>query len=269
MDINKAILNDVLNDAVYVRPPPGFEELVPKGKNLELFKALYGLKQTPRVWNQLLDSFLRNETGMISSEANMRLYTRTENGNLELSILVYVNDIIIMARDTHKLKMAKRVFNDLGVVKWFLGMNIYHKELYIQVTQTTYTEKVLGNFNMSDTKTKVVPLSKNTDFRKLIFPDENDAKKDCPYRELIGCLLYLSVCTRPDIDFAALEMSRFVSEPHGSHWKSVKGILKYLKVTKHVGLFYQKCVEKVQGIINLLFTYITIKLLPSVVRINT
>lgn len=61
----------------------------------------------------------------------------------------------------------------------------------------------------------------------------------CPYIELIGYLLYPSLCTRPDIALAVSEMARFVSSPNEAHWNAAKGIHKYLKGTKDLGLFFR------------------------------
>ena len=60
------------------------------------------------------------------------------------------------------------------------------------------------------------------------------------YRTMVGCLLYLSCWSRPDISFAVSELSRFVSEPCHQHMVAVKHLLRYLKGTKELGLIYSK-----------------------------
>jgi len=57
------------------------------------------------------------------------------------------------------------------------------------------------------------------------------------YRELIGSLLYLTA-SRPDIMFVVCLCARFQSCPKESHLKAAKRILKYLKGTTSVGLWY-------------------------------
>lgn len=59
MDVSTPFLNAVLDDFVYVRPAPGYEDMLPNGKSVLLIKALYGLKQAFRMWNKTLDLFLR------------------------------------------------------------------------------------------------------------------------------------------------------------------------------------------------------------------
>lgn len=88
-------------------------------------------------------------------------------------------------------------------------------------TQTLYIEKILQQFNLDDSKINSEPLPKGANFKKLIFPEESDAKCNFPSRELVGCLLYLSICTRPDISLAVSELPRFLSDPRQRNNKNV------------------------------------------------
>jgi hypothetical protein len=61
---------------------------------------------------------------------------------------------------------------------------------------------------------------------------------ECDYPQLVGALMYLMVCTRPDIAYAVSVLSRFMApDRHTSaHWKAAKRVLAYLKKTKHLSL---------------------------------
>lgn len=76
-----------------------------------------------------------------------------------------------------RLKMT-----DISLLSWFLGMNVVDREEGIYVTQTLYVEKILGRFNMNESTPRSVSLSKETAFKKLVFPDDNDPKRNSPYR---------------------------------------------------------------------------------------
>jgi len=57
------------------------------------------------------------------------------------------------------------------------------------------------------------------------------------YRGLIGSLLYLTA-SRPNIMFVVCLCARYQANPKESHFKAAKRILKYLKGTTNVGLWY-------------------------------
>ncbi|GKC61690.1 hypothetical protein Tco_1089288 [Tanacetum coccineum] len=60
------------------------------------------------------------------------------------------------------------------------------------------------------------------------------------YKGMIGSLMYLTA-TRPDIQFSTVLCARYQSNPKESHLTTVKRILRYLKGTPTLGLYYPKC----------------------------
>ena len=61
-----------------------------------------------------------------------------------------------------------------------------------------------------------------------------------PYISVIEAVLYLSVCTRPDIAFAISSLASFNSNPRLCHWRAAKELLSYLVATQEEGLTYGK-----------------------------
>ena len=61
------------------------------------------------------------------------------------------------------------------------------------------------------------------------------------YQEIVGSLIYLVTCTRPDIAYVVSILAQRMSKPNMAHLKLAKLVLRYLKGTKFHGLIYRKC----------------------------
>jgi hypothetical protein len=53
-----------------------------------------------------------------------------------------------------------------------------------------------------------------------------------PYTSTIGSVMYVMICTHPDVSYALSAMSRYQSNYGDAYWTMVKNILKYLRRTK-------------------------------------
>ena len=77
------------------------------------------------------------------------------------------------------------------------------------------------------------PFHPKKENEKLLGPE-------VPYLSAIGALMYLANCTRPDIAFSVNLLPRYSSAPTLRHWNKVKHLLRYLRGTSDIGLFYYK-----------------------------
>ena len=59
------------------------------------------------------------------------------------------------------------------------------------------------------------------------------------YKQMVGCLMYLTA-TRPDLMYVVSLVSRYMSKPTELHILAVKRIMRYLKGTTELGVFYKK-----------------------------
>ncbi|KAG2770671.1 hypothetical protein PC129_g8884 [Phytophthora cactorum] len=64
--------------------------------------------------------------------------------------------------------------------------------------------------------------------------------KTFPYRELVGSLMYLTTCTRPDLAFSVGQLSRYVQNSTQQHIGAAKRVLRYLIGTKTQGIVYTR-----------------------------
>jgi hypothetical protein len=70
--------------------------------------------------------------------------------------------------------------------------------------------------------------------------DEQGLGPEVPYLSAIGALMYLANCTRLDIAFAVNLLARYSAAPTRRHWVGVKTILRYLKGTQDLGLWFPR-----------------------------
>ena len=71
--------------------------------------------------------------------------------------------------------------------------------------------------------------------------DPEDPPTTAPYRQAIGCLMFLMVGTRPDLACAIGKLSQHCADPRQSHWLAVKRLLRYVHGTQNVGIEFIKC----------------------------
>jgi len=104
------------------------------------------------------------------------------------------------------------------------------------IHQQKYIKELLKRFGMDSVKPIDTPISPST---KLIMDDESPSVEEKTYRGMIGSFLYLTA-NRPDIVFSVGLCARFQSKPNETHLKAAKWILRYLKHTHDLALWYPK-----------------------------
>ncbi|MCO5593545.1 hypothetical protein L7F22_047559 [Adiantum nelumboides] len=132
---------------------------------------------------------------------------------------------------------------DMGEASHILGMRIQRDRSakLIWLFQTEYIDKVLQRFNMDREKELSVPLPSYVKLSKQDCPKSKKEKAEMekiPYASAVSSLMYAMIATRPNIAFAVGVVSRYMSNPGKKHWEAVKGILRYLKVTKNMCICY-------------------------------
>ncbi|GKB58111.1 retrovirus-related pol polyprotein from transposon TNT 1-94 [Tanacetum coccineum] len=125
----------------------------------------------------------------------------------------------------------------MGELTDFLGLQIKHDYKGISIFQEQYTRNLLKKYEISDSslvKTPMVPPNN-------LGPDlASKLVNETSYRGMIGSLMYLTA-TRPDIQFSTVLCARYQSNRKESYLTTMKRILKYLKGTPTLSLYYPKC----------------------------
>ena len=125
---------------------------------------------------------------------------------------------------------------DLGLLSQFLGREIAQSQHGIKVHQSKYASYFLTEFSMKYCKSSKTPFLSGV---KLEEAGSSPMVNNTLYRQLIGCLLYLTH-TQPDISYAVSVASRYMDQPHEIHWRVAKRILNFVQGTRTHGIFYNE-----------------------------
>lgn len=119
------------------------------------------------------------------------------------------------------------------------------------MSQSRYIQEMLSCYQMTDSKVMSTQAEKGHELTSDMAPknfEEIEEMRNKPLRNLVGSLMYATVCTRPDIAFSVNKVSQFANNPGRAHWKAAKRILKYKKGTTNWGLtFSSDCDVRITG----------------------
>lgn len=242
LDVKTAFLHGDLSETVYMAQPEGFVSPGQEGMICKLNKAVYGLKQAARSWNLKVDKIMK-EQGFKNFCDEPCIYIKNHKGSV-IIIALYVDDFYLVYNNNQDKQDLLRILNshfrikDLGEAKNCLGIKLERnwKNGSMVLHQEDYINHLLLKFNMTNCNPRYTPLESGLKIKTL----NPGVVKTLPYQELIGCLLYLSVNTRPDISYAVSFLGQFNSCYTTLHWNLAKGLLHYLKLTASKGLLYTK-----------------------------
>ncbi|CAI7767442.1 unnamed protein product [Closterium sp. NIES-54] len=210
LDFSTAFLQGSLHEEIWLRRPPGFTGSFPPVTQCSLRQLLLGLLL-------LLPPFY---------------------------ILVYIDDLVFATADTEALAHVKselqkrHTCTDLGEQRNYLGLQITRDRARrtITLTQSHMVQQVLQRFDFTYSSPQATPLSTRHSLSAL--PSDESVEPSGPYPELVGCLMYLMTCTRPDLAYPLSILARYVApgRHRPEHMAAAKRVLRYLCSTSGMGL---------------------------------
>ena len=255
LHVMTAFLYANLNEDIYIKIPKGMKggnnpfglsaEALRRcrGPYLRLKKSLYGLKQAPRNWYRLLRDFLIRQ-GFTNLLSETCLFVKYVDGDM-IIVLVFVDDILLACKQGRPLDELVAQFarefkiKDRGEVNLYLSININidRSRGTAYLDQTEYILAMWNRFNGVENRGVRSAFQENW----KIHPEEERATmtaadwtfaRNFPYRELVGSLLFISMCTRGDICYQVHYLSRFLEEPPKAACLAAKRVLQYLYNTR-------------------------------------
>jgi hypothetical protein len=240
IDVKTPYLYGTIDETTWMEQPKGFEEPGKEDWVWELKKGLYGIKQGGRLWNKHMDSWMKAIGFTQLSVEHCIYYRKRESGTIFAA--VHVDDFTVAASSVQE---EQRFEEELGaewqisradasfIVGWAIRRDREKRTVYL--SQKALIDRVLAEYNCTDANPVKTPLPPNTRLTKRDLPQsEEEGRKATtqPYRQLVGVLIYLAICTRPDIMQAVSSLSRFNSGHGETHWKAALHVIRYLKGTR-------------------------------------
>ncbi|CAI7876748.1 unnamed protein product [Closterium sp. NIES-53] len=216
------ILQGSLHEEIWLRRPPGFTGSFLAGTQWSLRRPVYGLRQAPREWHDTLRTTLAALDGLVF-------------GTADTEALAHV-----------KSELRKRhTCTNMGELTSYLGLRITRDRAQrtIILTQSHMVQQVLQRFGFTYSLPQSTPLP--TGHSLSAPPSDESVEPSGPYPELVGCLMYLITCTRPDLAYPLSILARYVAPVRrawgscledGVHFSSL--VTHMLPGTKHIALHY-------------------------------
>ncbi|CAI7847119.1 unnamed protein product, partial [Closterium sp. NIES-53] len=216
LDFITPFLQGSRHEEIWLRRPSGFTGSFPAGTQWSLRWLVYGLRQAPHEWHDTLRTTLV-ALGYAPSTADSSLFLRTDSSLTPFYVLVYVDDLVLATADTEALTLVKsdlqkrHTCTDLGELRSYLGLQIIRDRARhtITLTQSHMVHQVLQRFGFQFSLPQPTPLSIGQSLSAP--PLDKSVEPSGPYPELLGCLMYLMTCTRPDLAYPLSLLARYMA----------------------------------------------------------
>jgi hypothetical protein len=252
-DIPNAYLNGMQETLVVVRIPEGWNRIMgdslgKDGDPAIMVRSIYGAPNAGRTWNCALHTFF-HDNGYTRAPMEPCLYvkwTRRAGILLVSTYTVYVDDLLESGNDNvERARMREQLEKKylakcLGRVSFIIGIACtWDSSGGCKMTQTSFIDRILDKYKVEKCKRRYTPADRKPDDSMCpTSPQELQTVENFGYRQLVGAQLYLVVCTRPDISYIVCALARYNHKPGMQHWKMLITVLKYLRHTREMGLYY-------------------------------
>jgi len=264
MDVSGAFLYADLQEEIFCRPPEGFKD--PEKRVWRLKKSLYGLKQAPREWIAHLGRVLK-KAGFVQcpNEPSLWKLVDEETGD-KLFLLDFVDDFLLGTKSQKLMKYTKEVLmanfamTDLGPAEKYLGWHITRdrEQGKLWLSLEPRIQRAVVEFGLADAKPtgtplpagfqvwlphemdkdnpqRRPPLDSKDKYSELLSPEQHSH-----YRSGVGFINYVACALRPDVAYAAGQLSQVLHIPRERHYQAMFHCLRYLKGTADLALCYDR-----------------------------
>lgn len=210
-------------------------ESIEKNNTWELVELPEGAKVIGVKW---IFKTKLNEKGEID-KFKARLVAKEEGNILIVSLyvddLIYIGSSMMMVERFKNSMMNEFSMNDLGTMKFFLGVEVVQDGEGIFIGQRKNAEETIKKYGMENcnsVRNSIVPG------QKLTKAGSGEAVDSTEFKQLIGSLRYLTA-TRPDLIYSVNLVSRYMESPNEQNMLAAKRILRYVQGMQQLGIRYR------------------------------
>lgn len=252
LDVTAAFLHGKnLGEEVYMEQPEGFRDHGSPNHVCKLILPLYGLHQSARLWNEQLTEFLQ-QSGLRQSEHDPYLFFLLEGECLHGLLTIHIDDIAFAEEDSFISSFSTSLKSPFPIsankpLESHLSICISRSPdlKYFNLNQKSYIEKLTSQY-FPGKPPPTVHTPYINGFNTLS-PSLDISQSNSNYNSLIGALLWLAQCTRPDISFAINRPSQFLKKNDDRHFHAALRVLAYVFHTQEVGLVLGGENRKLEG----------------------
>ena len=236
LHIQAAFLNRDLVAEICIIPSPGIGVDV---KILPLDEALYSLKHASLGWFENLCDPLAN-IGFISLPFHACVFISADQNTI---VVVYVDDITMAESWSYMNWLIDDLcsqfkFTVNGRHNYSIGIEIKHTPEGMELSQPQYINNILSPLGMDAWRPVSTTIYIKTCLVKV--SDSNPVFEQNLYQRMIGSLMYLVTCTRPDLALSVSHLSRFSAHPLAHYHTAVERVFHYRAGTGSISLNYQR-----------------------------
>ena len=164
-------------------------------------------------------------------------------------VCLYVDDMLIVDSDDKMIISTKNMLNsrfdmkDVGLADVILRIKILRISDGLILSQSHYVVNILGKFDKDNYEIARTP----DDITIHLSKNKGESVFQVEYSRVIGNLMYLMSCTRPDIAYLVSKLSSYPSNPRAKHYQGIMRVLKYLRFTRDYGLHYTRYHDVLDG----------------------
>ena len=256
LDILSAFLAAPAQGQTYLRLPPGRNK---KGYAALLLQNLYGSSHAPRAFHNMLHNWFTIH-GFKPNPHDPCIYSRQTHADgtytpqvegdkkaQKMYCVVHVDDICYQGSTAQVEQFRKEIEGDdgfkidylgkLGIddtAKRYLGIEVERTENSFILHNQTLIDNLLTKAGLDRINAEEVPMH-DIRLSKADCPTNDQERAEMaklPYRNLLGQISYIAMCSAPQLAYAYKELARFANNPGKAHWRALLACIGYIKKTR-------------------------------------